>query len=557
VSGWRITLALVLLGLVGLPAALPFFQLVGHAQGWEAWAETGRLLSLAGYTLALAAGTVALALPVGLIGAILLYRTDLPFRRALRFFVLVTLFIPLPLFTTAWQASLGTGGWLPVTIWNQPPPAGDPDLGPTGIAWKRWAHGLDAAIWVNVMAGLPWVIVLIGQGLRWVEPELEEEALTVTGPWRVLWSVTLPRSWAAICAAGLWVALFAATEITVTDVMQVRTFAEEVYTQLVVGDRVALAHAVAVALPGVALAWLLVMGVTRRWERSLPPLDVLVRSPRLLPLGKARWPCLLLIVAVVAILLGVPVASLIWKAGVGGSPQAWSASRTGYHLATAFKVRGGMVLQSFLLAALSGGVTAVLALLACWLAVGSRWFHAATLSLMAVVWALSGPILGLGLKECIAGLISLTRGWYPLAEALYYGPSPIPAVWAHLARLFPCAVAILWPVVRLIPRELRDAARVDGARPQQELRHIVLPLTLPAFWRAAFAVAVLSLGEVSASKLVETPGSRTFGHEIFDLMHFGVTNDLAALCLLLLTLVLCGGALVGIWGQWGARPDEW
>jgi ABC-type Fe3+ transport system permease subunit len=98
-------------------------------------------------------------------------------------------------------------------------------------------------------------------------------------------------------------------------------------------------------------------------------------------------------------------------------------------------------------------------------------------------------------------------------------------------------VAILWPVIRLIPAELRDAARVDGARPRDELRFVVWPLGASACLRAGLAVAVLSLGELSAGKLVETPGSQTFAHKVFEQMHYGVTSELAALCLVLLGIV--------------------
>src|SRR5207244_10852172 len=34
---------------------------------------------------------------------------------------------------------------------------------------------------------------IVGLGLHWVEPELEEEALLQLPPWRVVWHVTLPR----------------------------------------------------------------------------------------------------------------------------------------------------------------------------------------------------------------------------------------------------------------------------------------------------------------------------------------------------------------------------
>ena len=45
-----------------------------------------------------------------------------------------------------------------------------------------------------------------------------------------------------------------------------------------------------------------------------------------------------------------------------------------------------------------------------------------------------------------------------------------------------------------------------------------------------------SLGELSASKLVATPGGETFAHEVFTRMHYGVNSQLAAMCLLLLAM---------------------
>ena len=42
--------------------------------------------------------------------------------------------------------------------------------------------------------------------------------------------MTLRRIWPAIGLAALWVAMLVATDMTVTDLYQVRTYAEEVYT---------------------------------------------------------------------------------------------------------------------------------------------------------------------------------------------------------------------------------------------------------------------------------------------------------------------------------------
>jgi ABC-type Fe3+ transport system permease subunit len=207
-----------------------------------------------------------------------------------------------------------------------------------------------------------------------------------------------------------------------------------------------------------------------------------------------------------------------------------------------------MLLHSLLLAAASGAVVATGGLLACWAARGSRGFRAGVLVLMAVAWAMPGPLLGLGLKMIIDCLLALTdsRG---LALALYHGPSPLPLLWVDAIRFFPFAVALLWPVVRLLPAELYDAARVDGASPGQELRAIVWPLTSAAWLRTVLAVAVLSLGELSAGKLVATPGMPGYATEIFTQMHYGVTNELAARCVLLLIAVAVGGMGVASIGR--------
>jgi ABC-type Fe3+ transport system permease subunit len=325
--------------------------------------------------------------------------------------------------------------------------------------------------------------------------------------------------------------------------LQVRTFAEEVYNQFVRGDQAAVPRVTAAALPAVVVLAALTLIVVRRWDRHLPPLNTLLTPPRTFPLGRLRWPCFGLILGIVAVFSLIPIASLLYKAGSAGSPESWTLRMVLGSLTKAAQVRSGMVASSLFLAVVTGAFAATLGVVACWLALEARWFRFSLLALMAIAWAMPGPVLGIALKD----VIDLVRDAVPLpfvAQALYYGPSPVPAGWAYLLRFFPAALAVLWPVVRLLPTELRDLARVDGLTPRQEFRYVVWPLTWPAVCRAALAVAVLSLGELGASKLVEPPGSVTFAHELFSQMHTGTTNDVAALCLLLLGMTLVGGALV-------------
>jgi iron(III) transport system permease protein len=542
---WRVAVATVLLLVIGVPLFLPYLDAVRDLAAWPLWSEGERLLALAGNTLRLVGGVLALSLPVGILGAILLYRTDLPCRRGLCLLTVVSLFVPLPLFASGWQAALGSTGLFSLVT---------PENGP----WRPWDQGLRTAIWIHAVAGLPWVVWIVGRGLCWVERELEEDALLAMRPARVLRHVTLRRSAAAIGAAAIWVALQTATEVTVTDMMQVRTYAEEVYNQFVTSDRALIPRLVAVSMPSVIVAAILIVTSAHYWERRLPPRAVLIGTPRIYKLSYLRSPCFLILAAGVGTLVLVPLLSLLWKAGLAGSPVHWSLPALRDALFKAGKARSGLVWTSLQLAAAAGAVTGILALIACRLAVESRGFRLLVLLLMAVAWATPAPVIGVGLKQTIELLLRLFPV-RPVADVLYYGPSCVPGVWVDIVRFFPCAVAILWPFVRLLPQELSDAARVDGARPWQEMVYVVFPIMRPALLLAALAVAVLSLGELGAGKLVETPGSETFAHELFSQMHYGTDRDVSALCLLLLIPVMAGGfgvALVAAMRRL-VKPEEW
>jgi len=516
----RVLTTVFFLAVFGLPLVLPLAELFSPGS-WAAWAEADRIAELVANTAGLCALTLAFVLPPGVPLAILLYRTDLPGQRFFRSLLAVALFVPLPLFALAWQ-SAGGGGWRP------------------------WTQGLLPAAVVHAAAALPWVVWLIGLGLSRVEPELEEDALTVTSVGRVLWLVSLRRAAPAIGLAILWVVLQTAGEITVTDLTVVRTFAEEVYTQFVTGGRDALGRAVAVALPASVLAIVVVGALVRRWEGRLA-VAASARPPLVVPLGSARWPVFVIVLFTLSAYAAIPVISLVRQAAGG---EAGSVSRLLIELRRAVHVNLGLVLDSLAWSAVAGVLAAGLALLASWAAADSRGMRRLLFALAVALWAVPGPVLGFGLKEAIERLMDLEDillAWTtvrPVRAVLYELSTPLPVLWAHVARLFPYAVAIVWPAVRDVPRDLRESARVDGATPWTEFRQVVWPATRGAAGIAAIAVTALALGELAASKLVQVPGRQTFAQELFNQMHYAATTTTAALALLQLSLVVGIGWLI-------------
>jgi iron(III) transport system permease protein len=435
------------------------------------------------------------------------------------------LFVPLPLFALAWQ-SVGGGGWRP------------------------WTQGLLPAALVHAAAALPWVVWLAGLGLSRVEPELEEDALTVLPARRVFWRVSLRRAAPAIGLAAVWVALQAAGEITVTDLAVVRTFAEEVYTQHVAGGPGALGRAVAVSLPATVLSVLVVAGLMRRWHGRLA-VTASTRPPLVFRLGRARWPAAAGVALAVTAFAGVPLVSLVRHTGGG---ETFAIARLGLELKRAVHLHTGMVLDTLVWAFAAGVVATGLALVASWAAADSRIWRRGLFVLAIALWAVPGPVLGFGLKESITWIMDvedLLLGWTsarPLRAVLYDLSTPLPVLWAHVARLFPYAVAIVWPAVRDVPRDLREAARTDGATRWGEFRRVVWPATRRAVGLAVVAVTALALGELAASKLVQVPGRQTFAQELFNQMHYAATSTTAALALVQLTLVL--GVWIVIWVGW-------
>jgi iron(III) transport system permease protein len=527
---WRFVVIFVLVLLVAPPIVLAGASLLS-ADGISAFRDVARLSTLAITSVSLASLTALLALPLGTAIAVFLFKSDLPERFFLRRIVVLGLFVPLPIFATAWQSVLGDG----MAIFTAAP-------------GRPWPDGLVAAAIIHAIAITPWVVWIVGQGLTWVEPEIEDDALLSASPWTVLVRVTLPRALPAIAAAAIWIVVQTTTEITVTDMTLVRTYAEEVYTQMVLPDDPnaagaadrAMFRAAAIAVPPMLItAIVLVMGLLALDRRS-PALQSASRDRPLIQFGAASWLLALGMAALIGAAVVVPVASLIQRVGVTGTPPTWSLEGALAVFRNTVRAHGGVVLSSLAVAIAVGLAAAMVGLIAAWISRDSVGARLVVIVLAALALAAPAPVIGIGIKQAILWLVELESRWrgHVFSPALYSGESLLPVFWADLVRLWPFALILIWPTVRAIPRDFTDAVRTDGASPIQELRLLIAPLSKSAFARAVVAVGALCLGELGASKITATVGGQTLAHDVFTQMHYGVSPTLAAQCLLLLMLIL-------------------
>lgn len=483
-------------------------------------------------TLALVLGVLLISLPLGVLLAVLLFRTDLPFLRVLRALVLVGLFIPLPLTVSAWQGLLGTEGWLRLSVWESRP--GQP-----------WTHGLFPTVWVHAMAGLPWVVFLVGAGLCWVERDLEEEALLGGSPMKVMWRVTLPRAWGMIVIAAAFLVLQSAGEIAVADMFQFTTLAEDVYLQFTVGDRPALSRALLGALPWTGLLIVALALATRNMRTRLPALDEIHPLPLTFPLGRLRWGLVAVVLLCIGMFCVLPLLSLAYKLGRLG-PEHWSATEAWRRLILSLTINAWDVAGMLLRALSTGILIASLGLILAWLIAGSRFWTLALSGVAMLCAAMPGPILGISLIETIQWVIEQEA--LEGLRSFLYDSGPLPVMWVQTIRFWPYAFAVGWVLVRLIPTPLVEHVRLQGYGLIGEWRHVVWPLVRRPFLILAVLLSALCLGEVGASVRVETPGWETFARRLFDRMHYGVDAEVAGFALtLLIELAVIGMILCLVW----------
>jgi iron(III) transport system permease protein len=505
-----------------------------------------RTLSLLLNTLYLAAATCAVSVPLGVVLAGLLWRTDFPGRNFWRAVLTAMLFVPLYLQAAAWQAGFGLQGWwTAITQW--PPPV----------------DGWRGAIWIHAMAALPWVVLIVGLGLRRSERELEEAALLDASPRQVFFRVTLKNALPAVGAAVLWVAVTTAGEMTVTDFFAIRTYAEELYTQIAIGQEPGVPPP-SVWL-GIVLTVILILAGVKFLRFFVPrerPLGV--AHPLIFPLGRWRWPAVCFVGLFFLVFMGIPLGNLIYQAGTKGvltdaGPERYFSISKCFEMI--FRARlefsreiGWSMLMGSIAATFA---VAVGTFLAWWGKIPSplplgegpgvradarTWrklfnYRFAILLGIAVLFSIPGPLIGFGVIRL------LNQPAIPRLCWLYDHTILAPTL-AMTLKSLPAATLVMWYAMQSIPREVLESAAVDGAGSWTQLFRIALPMRWSAAAAAWLIALAVSLGDLAAGILVVPPGVSTLSISIFGLLHYGVEDRVAGVCLGLIVLYAVLAAMV-------------
>ncbi|MDI6795919.1 MAG: iron ABC transporter permease [Desulfatibacillaceae bacterium] len=396
------------------------------------------------------------------------------------------------------------------------------------IVWDRLSPGLLAATGLDIhtalgaafvlaLAYFPFVYLTTWAGLLGIDPDLEESALLRHRPLTVLAGVVLPLVAPHILAGAIFVFLFSGVDFSVPDILRVRTYPVEIFIQFsAFYDEKA---ASILSLP-IMIAALLLLAVQKKalGNRAFVSLSLGRKGALRYRAGWGLLPAFLGAAAVFGLSVGAPVIQLATEAGglasfVQAVSSAWQS-----------------IAFSLTMAGAAGLAAALLGFFLAHAIERSGPFESALLGYGALV-PLAVPAVTMG--------IGLIHVWNRPGLDLVYTSTAIVVV-GYVARFVPFAVITVQAGIKQIDPSLEEACKISSNSHARLLARIVAPLAAPSVLVAFFVTAILALGELGTTLLILPPGRETVTLRIYNLMHYGAHEQVAALCLFVMAVIsLC------------------
>lgn len=458
-------------------------------------------------TAFLGTGTACLATAIGAPLGLALARIALPRMALLRVALAAPALLPPYIAGLAWIYFGSSVGWMTALTGR--------DL------LSAWTYSLPAAILVLSVVFYPVSMLVTEVAMRRIDGRLEEAALMVAPPGRMLRRITLPLVAPSVVSAALMIFVLAISEFGVPGLLQVRVYTTEVFTAF--AALYDFNRAIVLTLPLLLLCLIIAaVAASLLGERLI----VTHRSAGTRPTQFDEWRGTATIgaIAVVAVALVLPVAILTGEALGARS------------LSVVLAGSGRAIANSLLLATI--GATAVVGIAVCLgyarARAGGRLGRTSDI-LFVVIFAVPSTLVGVG-------LIGLWNRAGPMG-AIYGTDSML--LLGYLARFVPIAALALAANTRYVPVSHEEASSVSGAGWIRTMWRIVLPqirLALAASWVIVF---VLAFGELGVSILVAPPGETTLPIRIYTIIANTPSSNVAALALLQTAVIFVPLAALG------------
>jgi len=457
-----------------------------------------RHFGLAKNSLELAVGTTCLSLVIGIPLAFLLSRTNLWAKNLFKTLYLIPILIPPYIHAIVWSH---LDSWISQFL-------------------SLDIHSLYGAISVLTLAYFPFVTLMTISGIKSIDRNLEEASLIHHGPWKTLRGITLPLALPHILSGALFVFIFSIIDFGVPDILRVNVYPVEIFIQF--GALYDERAAAMLSFPLITITLILVM--LQKWYmggRSYVNLTAGSGKDITYHLGIINPLAFTFCLIVFSLSVLIPVAVLVKKAG--------SLSNYIRVLNTSID----QITYSLILAVLGGVLALFLGFFMSYIIERTKSKVVICLELASLIpFAIPAITLGIG----------LIKVWNrPTIDFVFRCPLII--ILGYIAHSISFTIRIICSGIKQINPHLEEAGFLGTSSWTKVVGKIVMALLTPSLLVGFFIAFILSLGELGTTLLVIPPGRETIPIKIYNLMHYGADQMVAALCLILVGITLAFSAI--------------
>ncbi|MFO1082347.1 MAG: iron ABC transporter permease [Reyranellaceae bacterium] len=478
----------------------------------------------------------AVAAPLGWLVA----RSDMPLRRTVRTLVMASLVTPPFVGAIAWEMLAAPNSGLLNQLWRSftGMPADEALLD---------IYNLPGVVFVIACYTFPYVFILVANALDRMPGELEDaSSMLGARTWQTAWKITVPLALPTLLAGALVAFLQTVNQFGVPAILAIpagfHTWTTRIWSLFQFPPKPELAAAASLPLLLLTVALLrsqaLMLG-----RRGYAVLGGKYGQPRLVPLGRLRWPAAGMALLILALPLFLPYAALFNSAfsriaSHVVTPETFTLHNVRFTFLELSSTLPALQ-NTFLLAVGTATLGALMSLLIAYIVARRAVRGHRLLAFLATApLAIPGIVLGVGM------FLAYTRPPLQLYGTLWilliaFVTIELPAAYQQLSSAF---VAV--------NHELEEAGRMLGASRLRTLADITAPLLRSAVIATWCFIFVAVIRELSAAVILFTSDTKVLSVLIFDLKESG---DVGAIAVLSLTMVVITTAVIALANRIGGR----
>jgi iron(III) transport system permease protein len=488
-------------------------------------------------------GSSAIALVYGTMLAWLSERSDAPFRKLGYVSAYVSFAIPGIIKVVGWIMLLG-------------PKAGILNAAVVALTGSPLLNifSLPGMILVESFLWIPVVFLLMATPFRSMDPSLEEAATTAgSSGWQVFRKVTFPLAMPSVLAVLILTFIRSLEAFEIPALIGIPAGVEvlttKIYLQIKGGLIPKYGEASAYSIMLIVLVAIGLYPYYRITSKTYKFTTISGKAfrPNRIALGHWRWlgGCLML---VLPLLQCFPIVAIAWSSFL---PFAQVPSRKALSLltlnnyVTAFADSGIIrsILNSLTVSTTAATAAVAITFFAAWLIVRAS---------MKARWVLDQlAMLPLVFPGIVMGIAILKM--YLILPVPVYGTIWI-LVLAFIARYLPYGIRFSHSALLGLHKELEEGALAAGASWFQMVRHVVVPLMMPALLAGWIYIFLITFKELSIALLLYSPGSQVVAVTIWELWDNGHVGELAAFSLVITVgTVIVGSIFLSIGQRYGLQ----